>query len=226
MMDSNKLKILCLHGYGQNGEYFRQKMGGIRKQWKNFAELEFISAPHLIQHAGENDDPDAGARLAWWFTDMEARTYESKVFNTNCYGFEDSVKLVESTIQEKGPYDGILGFSQGACFLSLLCCLQQKGVLQGTFKFAIFTSGYLSRCTDHQSVYSVGEVEIPTLHVYGETDSVITADMSDALMETCNDKQIIRHPGGHYMPSNSHFREGYLNFLRRRYAEKTECPER
>lgn len=66
-------------------------------------------------------------RHAWWFTNEETKTYSSKEFESKCFGFEESVKLIESVILEKGPFDGIVGFSQGACFLSLLCCLQQHG---------------------------------------------------------------------------------------------------
>lgn len=42
-------------------------------------------------------------------------------------GYEESVKLIEQTFEKYGPFDGIMGFSQGACFLGLLCDLQQRG---------------------------------------------------------------------------------------------------
>lgn len=66
-------------------------------------------------------------RHAWWFTNDDTRSYSSKEFESKCYGFEESVKVIEDAMEEKGPFDGILGFSQGACLLSLLCCLQQQG---------------------------------------------------------------------------------------------------
>lgn len=41
-------------------------------------------------------------------------------------GFEESIKVVEKAFEEHGPFDGLLGFSQGACFVALLCDLQQR----------------------------------------------------------------------------------------------------
>lgn len=43
------LRILCLHGYRQNGSMFREKTGSLRKILKKqVAEFVFIDAPHLI----------------------------------------------------------------------------------------------------------------------------------------------------------------------------------
>ena len=36
-------------------------------------------------------------------------------------GFEESWKLIKTTIEEEGPFDGIMGFSQGAAFAALIC---------------------------------------------------------------------------------------------------------
>lgn len=55
---------------------------------------------------------------------------------------------------------------------------------------------------------------------------ILFSEMSQGLADFCEDKQIIRHPGGHYMPSNSHFKEPYLRFLRARLVEKEDKPER
>lgn len=41
-------------------------------------------------------------------------------------GFEDSITVIEKIFQESGPFDGILGFSQGAAFVVILCFMQQK----------------------------------------------------------------------------------------------------
>lgn len=49
------LRILCLHGYRQNGTMFREKTGSFRKLVKKqVADFVFIDAPHLIP-VEEND---------------------------------------------------------------------------------------------------------------------------------------------------------------------------
>jgi hypothetical protein len=43
------LRILCLHGYRQNGNIFREKTGSFRKLLKkHVAEFVYIDAPHII----------------------------------------------------------------------------------------------------------------------------------------------------------------------------------
>lgn len=43
------LRVLCLHGYRQNGTMFREKTGSLRKLLKKqVADFVFIDAPHLI----------------------------------------------------------------------------------------------------------------------------------------------------------------------------------
>lgn len=42
-------------------------------------------------------------------------------------GYEESVQMIEEVFEKHGPFDGLLGFSQGACFVGLLCDLQHRG---------------------------------------------------------------------------------------------------
>ena len=42
------LQILCLHGYRQSGDVFKQKLGALRKALKKHAELVFVTAPNKI----------------------------------------------------------------------------------------------------------------------------------------------------------------------------------
>lgn len=43
-----KLKILAFHGYRQNGELFRGKLGSFRKAVSKYAQLTFLTAPHKV----------------------------------------------------------------------------------------------------------------------------------------------------------------------------------
>lgn len=44
---TDKMKILCLHGYRQNADSFKSKTGSFRKFVNKYAEFVFISAPHM-----------------------------------------------------------------------------------------------------------------------------------------------------------------------------------
>ena len=47
-----KLKVLCLHGYAQNAEFFRQRTGSIRKNLKSTCEFHFLDVPHRPRTPG------------------------------------------------------------------------------------------------------------------------------------------------------------------------------
>lgn len=48
--------------------------------------------------------------------------------------------LIERIFKEQGPFDGILGFSQGAAFVAILCSMQQKKCMNKSNAHPFFTS--------------------------------------------------------------------------------------
>lgn len=62
-----------------------------------------------------------------WFFNRDDKTYRGIRQGGPAIGFEESVQFIEDIFEKEGPFDGVLGFSQGACFLGLLCDLQQRG---------------------------------------------------------------------------------------------------
>lgn len=46
--DSNKLHVLVLHGYRQNGKVFRQKTADFRRLVHKWAKFTYITAPHKV----------------------------------------------------------------------------------------------------------------------------------------------------------------------------------
>lgn len=44
-------------------------------------------------------------------------------------GMDESLKFLEQYMQEHGPFDGLMGFSQGASVSSLVALLQHKGIM-------------------------------------------------------------------------------------------------
>jgi hypothetical protein len=66
-----KLRILCLHGYLQNSEVFRTRIGSLRKALKSRAEFVFVDAPFPAEPANAQAVADSGGAtgsqgLSWW----------------------------------------------------------------------------------------------------------------------------------------------------------------
>lgn len=86
-------------------------------------EFVFVSAPH---EAPPLEDQTEGQGSAWWFNKDDG-TFKGTNKCGPAIGFEKSLKQVEEVWNTQGPFQGILGFSQGACFAGLLCSLAVRG---------------------------------------------------------------------------------------------------
>ncbi|XP_008331124.1 esterase OVCA2 [Cynoglossus semilaevis] len=218
------LRVLCVHGYRQNGSSFREKTGALRKLLKKQVELVYVSAPHSVPQSssGDSSEKDNSSRpgpvgdeeqRGWWFSDVQARSFNAQQHCVKSLGLDESVSAVREAVQVQGPFDGILGFSQGAAFVAMLCSLQEKGLEpEFSFRFAILVAGFRSACTEHQMFYDA-PLQIPSLHVFGLEDRVIPDNMSRELLPSFLQPQVLTHPGGHFVPAASAHRQTYQDFL-------------
>lgn len=123
IQESDKMNILCLHGYRQNGDSFRSKTGSFRKFLKNYANFTYITAPHIAGPLNEGDTV-VESQNSWWFNKDDG-SFKGTNQSGPAIGFEESLKVVENE-WKKGNYQGLLGFSQGACFVSLIASMSQR----------------------------------------------------------------------------------------------------
>lgn len=208
-----KLRILCLHGYRQNEQSFREKTGGLRKLIKREAEFVFTSAPHVIP------EPENLARLPpdqerGWFFSRPEKAYKATDETDVCLGLEESIEHVEMVMEQSGPYDGLLGFSQGACFISLLCSHKARHPDSPVqFRFVVLFAGFKSLLVPHVEEYAV-PFAAPSLHAVGESDGVVPLKMAEDLLPCFVNATPYRHSGGHYIPASPPLRTAIQDFLR------------
>jgi len=221
---ARKLRILCIHGYRQNGKTFRDKLGSFRKLVGKQAELEFVTAPHNIP----SDNPEEQEQYGWWFS-QSSKSFDAHEDSSCDLGFGESVRVVEEAL-EKGvdgaPFDGVLAFSQGAALAAHLCVLQETGKLNSSFKFCVLVAGFVSRTLQHREIFQAMQhsghsVTIPTLQVFGDTDKVIEKEMSEDLVQFFASPDIIRHAGGHFVPATGEHKKGFNLFLEK--MQKLNC---
>jgi predicted esterase len=170
----SRLKVLCLHGYRQNGDALKSKLGSFRKFVKRYADFVFVTAPHQAP-ALKPDDADDPEQKSWWFNKDDG-TFKGTNKDGPAVGFEDSLKLVEKIWKEE-ECNGILGFSQGACFAGLICNLSARGMTTIKPQFAILSSGFKSGSLVHMNYY-LSKNQIPSLHIFGQTDEIIPQGMN------------------------------------------------
>ncbi|XP_054857682.1 esterase OVCA2 [Eublepharis macularius] len=211
------LRLLCLHGYRQDATSFRARSGALRKALRGRAELLTVDAPHVVAaRAVEASllEPTEGNGRSWWFSSPQERTFSALEEASSCKGLEESLKAVAEAFAEYGPIDGLLGFSQGAALTAIVCALKQRGDPRFQFDFAILFAGFKSQALDHQ-IYYQEPIQVPSLHVLGETDRVISAEMSQELSSKFTEPLFLTHPGGHFIPASAAQKKTYLEFLDR-----------
>jgi predicted esterase len=224
------LKILMLHGYRQSESAFRERTGGLRKSLKSHVDFVFCESPHLVPKLdGEeekpaidsNTEPLAYNDRGWWFSESNS-SYDA-LLRTDCdLGFDKTLDHINSVFEEKGPFDGILGFSQGACLAGILSRIAENNSNNKSdekyrsikFGFAIIVAGFKSGQSRHDVFYDLNtKIALPTLHIYGETDKVIPFEMSEELTKYFLEPNIIKHAAGHLVPVNAEAKNNFIGFF-------------
>ncbi|KAH8383047.1 hypothetical protein KR009_006510 [Drosophila setifemur] len=219
---TEKVRVLCLHGYRQNGDAFKNKLGSFRKFASKYAEFVFISAPHVAAPLESSAEPVPEQR-SWW-ANKDDGTFKGTNKGGPAFGFQESLRSVEEAWRTQGPFQGLLGFSQGACFVGLICGLAKKKLTSIRPEFAVLSSGFLSGSLVHMSAYEE-TVSIPTLHIYGLTDEIIPKEMSQSLAAQFKNVDLLEHSGGHYFPATAQQKQKFINFFQDRLQEYLEHQE-
>lgn len=161
---SDSLRVLCLHGYLQNGDVFKQKTGSLRRVLKG-CEFTFLDAPHIAEpFPDSNPDMDDASSAGgvggrgWWTSGENQQRKEGEAWvrpaqSFACAGFDEGVAHARSSCadiaQDGHGFDGVLAFSQGCAVASMLLreAQQDKGHPLANVKFAILVGGFIPRDT-------------------------------------------------------------------------------
>jgi len=208
-----KTKILVLQGNRQTGELL---LGRMNKLTRKLRETHEFVAPDAPFPCPIFDEDDASQLMkTWWNRDGDVY-----------HGLEDSVELIRSVWEENcsskkdGGFEGMIGFSQGARLIQLLCQLQhrgamihngKKGQLFPGLKYVIIAGGYDSplppnlsslmagNCGDNDKIRST-LCDIPSLHVMGSKDEMIPPSRSREVLAYFTNPVVHEHSGGHCLP--------------------------
>ena len=118
-------------------------------------------------------------------------------------------EYLDEIVEEEGPFEGLLGFSQGAEVAASLLLYQGQNV---KFKFAVFiggtqpydvsalVSGKDSKPVKMRADTHSARIGIPTAHVIGRSDAY--REFSKAFLGLCNPREVkvYDHKGAHVVP--------------------------
>ncbi|KAJ1662229.1 hypothetical protein IW140_006093 [Coemansia sp. RSA 1813] len=218
----SKPKILCLHGFGESGELFRIRSRNFRRIVEDHAELVYLDAhldiANLHLTAADLDKDNSMHKdftnLAWWWA-RKSKTTEYR-------GLEKAFAQVGKVLNEQGPFDGILGFSQGACLGIIISALLDSRAKDGSgfgievnhppIKFMVLAGAFLLSEPNYQYLYAT-KLNIPSFHMSGEYDTVITREEAHAANRIFENPVVFDFVGGHYIPQTPQCNRAMTSFV-------------
>jgi hypothetical protein len=221
-----------LHGYTQSGPLFATKTGALRKTLvKAFpagCELVYPTAPirlspadetFLVQQVDKDKAEGGDGELdawAWWKRKGAGEPYVYE-------GLELGLDKIADVLKAEGPFDGVVGFSQGGACAGMIASLLEPGresafeksggmeypksfkdIHHPPMKFAVSYSGFAATGENPYRAFYEPQISTRMLHFLGSQDVVVDEKRSLALVEACvnrEERYVVYHPGGHFLPS-------------------------
>ncbi|KAF7562012.1 hypothetical protein G7046_g2122 [Stylonectria norvegica] len=196
------MKFLCLHGMGTSAEIFETQTGPLRQALGGLHDFEFYEGEFEVPPAeGIGAVFDCETYKAWYDPNLGASTHRQ------------SLELVQEIIDEEGPFDGCMGFSQGAALLASLILTHQalKPFSPPLFHLAIFICGSSalsvseadatwSRVDPSNLQRQNRRIKIPTVHILGRKDPAYEESLN--LRDMCDPRVRLEysHTSGHEIP--------------------------
>ena len=252
------LKILMLHGYTQSGATFHAKTRALIKHIQKLLPLHTIipvyptgpirldpaDIPGYQQPEKQDQEQEALEAYGWWRRSNTADPVEYLGLN------EGLSKVAEVLRGGEGPFDGVIGFSQGACLAAMVASLLERkrdeafahfssssvGIpfpetfksiqqQQQPLKFCICYSGFRSPGPRYRAFYEHPPIQTPILHILGSLDAIVDESRSRSLIDACagdpeKDGRVVWHPGGHFLPSQRPFLDAAVVFIREQLERK------
>ncbi|KAF1816661.1 hypothetical protein P152DRAFT_454892 [Eremomyces bilateralis CBS 781.70] len=225
-------KILALHGVAQSGRVFERRMATIVETLSPLRyEFVFLTAPCDISgtayiQARQADWQEGDEERSWWETDDDAKEHS---------GIDQAMELWGATLREKGPFVGVVGFSQGGCAAASLAAMLEPSrrdhplvrkylpVDHPPLDFLIMFSGNPYRYPSPEIFWlfypEAGEenkVITPTLALYGKKEweaQEFFRERQEFLMSRCSNVEIVGHPWQHTVPRTQEYADIVKRFV-------------
>jgi hypothetical protein len=115
-------------------------------------------------------------------------------------GADETIAMLRKYAHEHGPFDGLIGFSQGAIVTLILSALNHQSpsnpVIPG-LRFAVLLSGMKPRDPRFHDLF-LQPIPLPALAIYGATDWL--GEECRKYPQLLSNVQLATHSGGHEPP--------------------------
>lgn len=172
-------------------------------------DLVFLDAPYIA--TGESDVEGLFPPPFFeWFqydkTEIGAVNYKTlkeciRVGEVTYRNLKECIQFISDFMETQGPFDGLLGFSQGSILSAALAGMQQQGLALTSvpaLRLVIIISGGVLK-GDHECKGCYSEpIRCPSVHLIGENDALKTR--SEHLLLKFEDPVVVRTGAKHTVP--------------------------
>ena len=207
-------RILCLHGGGTNEAIMRIQTAKLRAQLRGEFDFEFLEGTHTVEAV----DPAIKKRFAgqqylgWYDVKHDAapgRDYIEALLDEQHVefsypGIDEALARVEGHIEASGPYNALLGFSQGAILITLLTALHLERARNGlgqppSWQQNVLVCGMPVRANRFYSLFDrLGPLKFASTIAQGRDDMAYPWCIK--LAQTYRSPCIIEYVDGHRFP--------------------------
>ncbi|MCJ1298808.1 hypothetical protein MMC08_001598 [Hypocenomyce scalaris] len=212
------MRFLCLHGRGTNGEVFEfQTAEAFRHLLPDNYSYTFPDGEHDCPAAPGVEKLIPGPYLCWYSDDSLKSIAEQH-------------EVVSEIIEDEGPFDVVMGFSQGAALAASIILHHQieQPLSPPLFRAAVFISSFrpfsrdpslgvditedpgtyappsakegLARCRWMDPAVTKARIQIPTAHIYGDKDEFLNQALELVKLSEMSLASTFVHQGGHDIP--------------------------
>ena len=209
------LRLLVLHGFRTNAEIAQVQLAPVLSAMGGQCVCEYAQAPHKATGPADPAIPAEFDLYEWWgeWQDDSDQGYLEAWQGPHYDGLQESISWLNRYIAQHGPFDGIVGFSQGAAMAALLLSHQEVSDVNN-FKFGLMFSGVKMPGVDE----SIAEgIRVPTLHVYDQSEEYL-AEMEGLhrSFESSSTSKIY-HSEGHNIPKDAAACGAVASFVKDRH---------
>lgn len=204
------MRLLFLHGFQQSPSIIQEETGFLQPYLSQIVgeEVEFVypAAPFPSTPRATGDPT-----YSWWPEDGNEE-------------YRKTFAYLSGVLEQDGPFEGAVGFSQGATLACLMAALLEQPepnrpndfkTRHNAFRFVLSFSGYREDDPRVQQYYAPG-INTPVMHFINSTDPILAEDRCLRLVNTCvdSDGRVVSYAGeGHRVPATKKAKMAMARFL-------------
>ena len=219
------VKILCLHGGSTNGKFLKFQLSRLAEFLGDEIQLDFIDAVvpwrHPVEPAFARAFPNESEHFGWFhFENADASVGKKVIFEVSnelrWTGHERSLAQLDSVIETHGPYNAILGFSQGSIMATLLVARAVVRNKPIPFNLVILFNNIAIRDHSVRRQFKLDGAPLPvkSVIVRGTSDHFYTYGKDLDRHFSVNRQQVIEHTEGHRVPKSEEVLQSIAESIR------------